>query len=395
MQVFERDASNENVLAAAAELSKEFAANAVERDRQGGKPEYEVARLRDVGLLSLVVPEEHGGSGADLVTIYQVIKELSKADGSIGQLYSNHVGLVTLADAIGTQAQQARDYQGTARQQWFWGNAINTRDERLRLTPDGNGFRLNGNKAFGTGIAVSDRWVFSAVQDGVDIPIFLALPKQREGVVIHEDWDNVGQRRTASNSLSFHDVWVAADEIYGPPQYPDGAFATLPGPVAQLGKVHVYLGIATAALLAAREYTLVKSLPWIASGVPGITEDPYILRHYGELWIELQAASQFADRAAVQVQAAWEKGPDLSFAERGEVAVTVAAAKVLATRAGLEIANRIFELTGSRATATHYGFDRYWRDLRTFTLHDPADYKLRDVGNWFLNEIYPTPTQYS
>jgi alkylation response protein AidB-like acyl-CoA dehydrogenase len=95
------------------------------------------------------------------------------------------------------------------------------------------------------------------------------------------------------------------------------------------------------------------------------------------------------------VQAAWEKGDALTHDERGEVAVQVAAIKAFSTRVGLDIANRIFEVTGSRATATHYGFDRYWRDLRTFTLHDPADYKLRDVGNWFLNGIYPTPTQYS
>lgn len=133
----------------------------------------------------------------------------------------------------------------------------------------------------------------------------------------------------------------------------------------------------------------------MASGVSDITTEPYILRHYGELWTELQAASHLADKVAKQVQAAWEKGDALTHDERGEVAVQVAAIKAFSTRVGLDIANRIFEVTGSRATATSYGFDRYWRDLRTFTLHDPADYKLRDVGNWFLNGIYPTPTQYS
>jgi alkylation response protein AidB-like acyl-CoA dehydrogenase len=55
----------------------------------------------------------------------------------------------------------------------------------------------------------------------------------------------------------------------------------------------------------------------------------------------------------------------------------------------------MFEVTGARATASCYGFDRYWRDLRTFTLHDPVDYKLRDLGNWLLNDIFPTPSHYS
>ena len=384
-----------SILATAAALSQELAASAVERDRTAGTPTYEVSRLRDTGLLSLVIPTEYGGAGADLVTVYQVIKELSKADGSIGQLYGNHVGLVTLAHSIGTTAQKERDYRGTAQHQWFWGNAINTHDDRLQLSPDGQGFRLNGEKGFGTGIPAADRWVFSAVQEGVDLPLFLTIPSDRPGVTIHDDWDNVGQRRTASNSLSFDNVWVEADEIYGPTPDPESAFATLPGPVAQVGKVYVYLGLATGALAAARQYTQEKTRPWFDSGASGITTEPYILRHYGELWAELQAANQLADKVAKQVQAAWEKGDALTHDERGEVAVQVAAIKAFSTRVGLDIANRIFEVTGSRATATSYGFDRYWRDLRTFTLHDPADYKLRDVGNWFLNGIYPTPTQYS
>ncbi|MCD0160485.1 hypothetical protein IHN63_04095 [Deinococcus sp. 6YEL10] len=48
-----------------------------------------------------------------------------------------------------------------------------------------------------------------------------------------------------------------------------------------------------------------------------------------------------------------------------------------------------------RATAAEFGFDRFWRDLRTFTLHDPVDYKLREVGDCLLNGVVPTLTQYS
>jgi alkylation response protein AidB-like acyl-CoA dehydrogenase len=50
---------------------------------------------------------------------------------------------------------------------------------------------------------------------------------------------------------------------------------------------------------------------------------------------------------------------------------------------------------GARATASRYGFDRYWRDLRTFSLHDPVDYKLKSIGQWVLSGEAPTPSQYS
>ncbi|MGV2389505.1 MAG UNVERIFIED_CONTAM: hypothetical protein LVR29_18450 [Microcystis novacekii LVE1205-3] len=47
--------------------------------------------------------------------------------------------------------------------------------------------------------------------------------------------------------------------------------------------------------------------------------------------------------------------------------------------------NQMFEVMGARATSSSYGFDRYWRNLRTFTLHDPVDYKIRESGQFGLS----------
>ncbi|WAH44173.1 hypothetical protein NZD89_12790 [Alicyclobacillus fastidiosus] len=38
---------------------------------------------------------------------------------------------------------------------------------------------------------------------------------------------------------------------------------------------------------------------------------------------------------------------------------------------------------------------RAWRNVRTHTLHNPAEFKLRTVGNWFLNDALPEPGYYS
>jgi alkylation response protein AidB-like acyl-CoA dehydrogenase len=95
------------------------------------------------------------------------------------------------------------------------------------------------------------------------------------------------------------------------------------------------------------------------------------------------------------VQAAWELKDNLTREQRGEVAIAVYMTKAFGTKAGLEITTRMFEMMGARSTAAKHGFDRYWRDLRTFTLHDPVAYKLRDIGNWLLNHELPIVTQYS
>ena len=39
--------------------------------------------------------------------------------------------------------------------------------------------------------------------------------------------------------------------------------------------------------------------------------------------------------------------------------------------------------------------DRYWRNLRTQSLHDPVDYKVRELGEWALTGSAPVPTFYS
>jgi len=39
----------------------------------------------------------------------------------------------------------------------------------------------------------------------------------------------------------------------------------------------------------------------------------------------------------------------------------------------------MFKVMGARATSGQYRFDRYWRNIRTFT--SGVDYKVRDVGN--------------
>jgi len=41
------------------------------------------------------------------------------------------------------------------------------------------------------------------------------------------------------------------------------------------------------------------------------------------------------------------------------------------------------------------GYDRFWRNTRTHTLHDPVDYKIRDIGRWLLSGTLPEPTAYS
>jgi alkylation response protein AidB-like acyl-CoA dehydrogenase len=106
---------------------------------------------------------------------------------------------------------------------------------------------------------------------------------------------------------------------------------------------------------------------------------------------EIRAAAALTESTATQLQFAWERGDDPTIAERGELALEIAAAKVITSRVGLDVSSKLFDITGARATQSVLNLDRYWRNVRVHSLHDPVDYKLRDLGNWALNKCWPTP----
>jgi alkylation response protein AidB-like acyl-CoA dehydrogenase len=224
--------------------------------------------------------------------------------------------------------------------------------------------------------------------------VVAAIPGDRPGVTANDDWDNMGQRQTDSGSVVFDDVLVNEGEVLSTPGPLGSTFASLRPLIAQLSLCNVYLGIAEGAL---HEGTALarERQPWFASGVEQITDDPYVLSSFGDLYAEIEAARHVTDAAAQRLDEAWLREDDLTLEQRGRAAIAVATAKVVTTRVGLDVTSRVFESAGARATNARLGLDRFWRNVRTHTLHDPVDYKRRDIGRWLLADVWPTPSFYS
>lgn len=394
MQLIETRES-EDYIVLAKSLAEEFAQTAVARDAKGGTPKIERDRLRESNLLKLIVPKEYGGLGQTWIVALKITREFAKVDSSIAHIFSYHHLGVVIPHIFGSPEQKERYYSETIRNNWFWCNAVNPLDRRTTLISQDNHFRLNGIKSFCSGSQDSDILPITATHQETGELSVLAIPTQRQGVTIHDDWNNMGQRQTDSGSITFDNVLVYSEEILGSRDKPSHPFGTIRSCLTQLNLANIYLGIAQGAFEAAKLYTCTTTRPWLTSGVESATQDPYILQHYGNMWIDLQAAKSLTDQAGELLQAAWEQEWALTAEQRGESALAIATAKVAATRVGLDITNRIFEVMGARSTSAQYGFDRYWRNLRTFTLHDPVDYKVRDLGNWALNNELPKPSFYS
>ncbi|HEX3138665.1 MAG TPA: acyl-CoA dehydrogenase family protein [Rhizobacter sp.] len=376
-------------------LAQQLQATAVQRDRAGGHAAHERELIRQSGLLTLTIPTAHGGQGGDWSTLYRALRRLAEADSALAHLFGFHHLQLAGVRLYGSADQQSRLLRDTVAQGWFWGNALNPLDKRLLATEVEGGYLLNGIKSFASGSVGSDQLTVSAWHEATQSLLIAAVPTEREGVSVQADWDAFGQKQTDSGNVSFQQVLINRHEVLQAPGAEPTPQTTLRSQVAQLVLVNLYLGIGLGAFNEARRYNRDEARPWFASGVPASVDDPFVQHRYGELWLLLRPAVALADQAAALLDAAFHRGAELTARERGEVAIAVAEAKVLAHRAGVEVSSQLFELTGARSTSGKYGLDRFWRNVRVHTLHDPIDYKLRDVGRHVLTGAWPEPTAYS
>ena len=391
-----RDPQASSVPHGLSSLLEALRASAAERDRQGGHAAQEKQWIAEAGLLTIAVPREFGGTGAAWPQVYETIRSIARVDSALAHLLGFQCLQVVSVDVWGNPAQRARYLRGTVESRWWWGNAVNPLDTRLvaSATADG-GFRLNGQKGFCSGTRGSQMMTVSAHDPQTGKPIFAVIPTTRDGITVNEDWDPIGQRQTDSGSVSFANVKVEAEEVLHRSETPPTPHATLRTLVSQLVLTNLFVGIAQGALEEARQYVNKNGRPWITSGVDKATDDPYLIARFGEMRLQTVSAEALAERAARALDDAWNKGTELSAEERGRVALATSEAKILAHRAALEVSQNLFDACGARATHAPLALDRFWRNARVHTLHDPLDYRVRDVGRYALSGTLPDVSLYT
>ncbi len=388
-------AQDDKLLATAVALRQSFHHDAVARDQAGGRPVAQIALLKQSGLLSARIPTEYGGGGASWAAVLRVVREFARTDGSLAHLFGyHHLPLHTLL-ARGSTAQKSRWLSQSVQHQWLWSNSGNalSKTSSAQRAGDGKGWVLNGFRPFSSGTHVADviqvSWENKQGQRLTGV-----VPAHRPGIVIEDDWDGIGQRQTGSGTVTFEDVQLHDDELLGQAGDPLTPFVSLTSLLQQAVLLNVFVGSAQGALAEGRDYTNTHSRPWIHSGVERHVDDPWIQRKYGDLAIRVLAAVELAEQAARSLDEAYAHGPALTEDQRGRAAIDLAVANLYAGETGLAVSNDVFELMGARSATTAIGFDRFWRNVRTHTLHNPAEYKKRSVGTWALTGAYPEPALY-
>ncbi|HJV03885.1 MAG TPA: acyl-CoA dehydrogenase family protein [Actinomycetota bacterium] len=368
-------------MAARAErLAERFAERASGYDGPAAFPARDLEDLRAEGFLGLMVPSRLGGLGAGFQDYVRVAQALAGGSASTALIFNMHAsvtgGLAQIGDelveAMGASPSfpEARDrILRSAAEGAVYGVAITEREAGSRLTalrtayePEGDGYRIRGTKSFCSGAGHLDGYLVAARRAGSPeqepVVSYFLVPADA-GLEVEQDWDPLGMRATASNTLRV-DASVPEDALLG------GIEGTVL-PLAQTmpqwlvaSYAAVYVGLARAAVEAARGYVAARTVAGERGGLAGL---PQVRQRIGRADADVEAARVVLERAARLV----DERPGEADTNRW-----VFRAKLLAGDTVMRVAASMAEACGAGALRRGLPLERILRDARTGALMPPS-----------------------
>lgn len=386
-----RIGSREEAVATARALAHKLAPGALHRDRSGRFPREELQEIARSGLLAITVPEQFGGLDAPVETVVDVVRILSVADPSIGQLTLSAFVVAFFIKELAAEELQERlfaDIRNGAR----FGNASQpSRNPEVRAIPaiakliDQDTIEISGEKYYSTGAVAADYVVVNAVDESGEA-VSVVVPGDAEGlIVVEDDWDAFGQRATVSGTVRLDKVRVRSDSIWSS-QRLFTAPSLFPA-VDHIQHAAVDVGIARAALADAAWFVRDHANPareFVEAG--RAVDDPYTVHRFGVLRTKLNALEALARENARLIDSIIAAG-DSSPEALARAASAGQEVKALANDVGVEIAGALFELTGTSATAERYGLDRHWRNVRVHSINVANRWRYNSIGQQALAEL--------
>jgi alkylation response protein AidB-like acyl-CoA dehydrogenase len=359
---FELTAEQREIQALARELAAvEIEPHAAEWDRAHGFPRELLARLAEVGLLGVCVPEEHGGGGADFLSYVLVLEELSRADAGVGVTVAVHTSACTLPLlAHGNGEQRGRFVPPLARGETIGAFALTepgagsdagslvTRAERTE-----SGWRLSGAKQWITNGAFAGTFLLFARTGAVEAGArgVSAFVLDAAHVEVTREEEKLGLNSSSTTDLAI-DAEVPADRLLGEEDHGFRiAMSTLDGGRIGIGAQAV--GIAQAAYDVARAYALERH----AFG-RRIADFQAIQHKLADMATEIEAARLLVHRAALAKDAGRPH------------TVEGAQAKLFASEmAGRQTAEAI-QVLGGYGYTKEFPVERYFRDAKVTEIYE-------------------------
>ena len=370
--------------------------SAIERDLVRELPHEQIGWLKESGFTTLRLPTEDGGSAATLPELFNLLIELSAADSNVTNALRSHFGFtedVLNSFAVGWRSEwlqriAARELIGSGFSEV---GEAKVGSFSTKLTRSGDHWLLNGAKYYTTGSLFAD-WINLGGNDENGEPIGALVPRQAQGVDVVDDWDGFGQSLTASGTALFSDVVIKA-ELVTPP----GGRFRYSSAFFQLVHLATLAGIGRAAAIDVARLVSERKRIYSHGNAASVSEDPQILQVVGRVRGAAYSAGTIVLKAAEALQRAYELRADVdpAISERANAIAEIEVNQSVhaVTSLILEATTLLFDALGASATKRGLGLDRYWRNARTISSHNPRIYRDRIVGDFAVNGT-PPPAQY-
>ncbi|EIM14852.1 acyl-CoA dehydrogenase family protein [Pseudomonas chlororaphis] len=370
-----------------------IAAGAVAREQSRSLPYEAILWLKEAGFGAVRVPVEYGGGGASLPQLFQLLIELAEADSNVPQALRGHFAFAE--DRLNAAPGPARDL-------WFkrfvdgdivgcaWTEIGNVAigDVITRVSPDGDKWRLNGEKFYSTGSIFSDWIDVYARRSDTGGDVIAAVRTRQPGIVQSDDWDGFGQRTTGSGTAHFVDAEVEAENLID--------FATrfkYQTAFYQLVLLATLAGIGRAAVRDVANEVRNRKRIYSHGNAPRVSEDAQVQQVVGEISALVYAAEASAVRAAQPAQQAYlarfTGNDETERAANIAAEIQSATAQVVVTELIQRATSELFNALGASDIRQGKALDRHWRNARTVSSHNPVIYKARIVGDWAINGSEP------
>jgi alkylation response protein AidB-like acyl-CoA dehydrogenase len=364
---------------------------ALDRERRRVLPDEAIRWLRDAGFGAVRVPQEHGGDGASVVVLTELLISLAAADANVAQALRGHFAFVEdhlFRSDSPTRTRWLERFAAGELVGSAWTEigpaAVGTVD--TVVVPDADGHRLTGTKFYSTGSIFAD-WVDVLARRPDGEIVFVAVRTGQDGVRITDDWDGFGQRTTGSGTAVFSGAGVDPDDLYG-----TGERCPYQTAFLQHVLVSTQAGIGRAVVDDVAGQVRRRSRVYSHGTADRTRDDPQLLQVVGEV-----AAAAFAARGAALAAA---ETLDAAYATRGGSAdrqrsaavaadLASAAAQITVNTLVPQAATRLFDALGASAARESVALDRHWRNARTIASHNPTVFKARMLGDWEVNETDP------
>jgi butyryl-CoA dehydrogenase len=316
-------------------------------------PDEIVAKMRDLGLFGITIPEAYGGLGLDLLTYVGVIEELSYGWMSLTGIVNTHTMAATLIMTHGSEEQQERWLPTMATGERRGCLSLSepdagsdTRNLSCRAQRDGEEYVLNGTKAWVTnGQRAGIVALAARTEEGISALIVEKEPGPRfEGISVSKNVSKLGYRGVETVEMAYADHRIPAANLIG---VAGRGLPQILG-VLEIGRINIAaraVGVARAAFDAALAYAQERQTFGKAIG-----EHQAIQLKLADMATKLEAARLLTKNAAERK------------AQGLRCDVEAGMAKLFASETALELSMEAMRIFGGVGYTTEFPIERLYRD---------------------------------